>query len=85
MQTPTTPPLSGHDEAVRNAYNAVFCQLELDWHWDTATYRSLLACADDRERLRTYVEQHCPHLLRAYPAEHLVDAIESVRGGLSRY
>ena len=71
-------------EATRNAYNTTFSVLELDWHWDRDTYDRLNAERDGRAALRTYVEQHRPHLLRAYGVDCLVDAIEQTRRSLSR-
>lgn len=75
---------SAADEALRNAYNTTFAALELDWHWDRETYSSLAAGADSRGALRVYVEQHRPHLLRAYGVDCLIDAIESTRHSLTR-
>lgn len=72
------------DEAMCNAYNAAFAALELDWHWDRETYSSLAADADGRAAVRAYVEQHRPHLLRAYGVDCLVDAVESTRRSLAR-
>lgn len=70
--------LSAHDDAVRNHYNAVFAEMDIGWHWDAETYGSLLA-ARNGEPVRAYVEQHRPHLLRAYAMDCLVNAIESMR------
>jgi hypothetical protein len=72
------------DDATRNAYNSTFAAMELDWHWDRETYTQLRAEADGRAALRTYVQQHRPHLLRAYGVDCLIDAIESTRHALSR-
>ena len=72
------------DEATRNAYNSTFAAMELDWHWDRETYSRLNAEGDGRAALRTYVQQHRPHLLRAYGVDCLVDAIEQTRRALSR-
>lgn len=74
--------LSADDEAARNAYNAAFSQMEIDWHWDAATYRELLA--DGSQPVRAYVERHRPHLLRAYGIDCLVNAVESTRRDLRR-
>lgn len=71
-------------ETTRNAYNTTFSAMELDWHWDRETYDRLNADRDSRAALRTYVEQHRPHLLRAYGVDCLVDAIEQTRRSLSR-
>ena len=72
------------DEATRNAYNTTFAVMELDWHWDRETYTRLHADGDGRAALRTYVQQHRPHLLRAYGVDCLIDAIEQTRRALSR-
>jgi len=72
------------DEATRNAYNSTFAALELDWHWDRETYCRLAADGDGRGALRAYVQQHRPHLLRAYGVDCLIDAIESTRRSLAR-
>jgi len=74
-------PLSADDEAARNGYNSAFSEMEIDWHWDTATYRELLA--DGGQPVRAFVERHRPHLLRAYGIDCLVNAVEVTRQGLS--
>jgi hypothetical protein len=71
-------------ESTLNAYNTAFSVMELDWHWDRETYDRLNAEGDGRAALRTYVQQHRPHLLRAYGVDCLVDAIEQTRRALSR-
>jgi hypothetical protein len=59
------------------AYNAAFYELGLRWHWDGATWEEL-ACAGDcrKARLRHYLQTRQAHLLRAYEADFLVEAIE---------
>jgi len=81
MQT-TTP----HDtlEIERNAYNVAFCELGLDWYWDAPTYADLRTRAREACHVRSYLEAERPHLLRAYDAEFLVQAIETRRAQLSR-
>ena len=69
-------------EIERNAYNAAFYELGLRWHWDTETYTKLQGSACVRERIRTYLQAHQPHLLRAYDAEFLIDAIEAKKASL---
>ncbi|MBC5767681.1 hypothetical protein [Ramlibacter albus] len=41
-------------------------ELGLDWHWDAS------------EPVRQYIEREHPHLLRAYDADFLVKAIETL-------
>jgi hypothetical protein len=64
-------------EIERNAYNAAFYELGLRWHWDEATFARLQASSSERERVRTYLQSHQAHLLRAYDVEFLIDAIEA--------
>jgi hypothetical protein len=64
-------------DAHRHAYNAAFDELGLSWHWDTATYAWVRSRG--RDGLRTYLEREHAHLLRAYEADFLVNAIESAK------
>ena len=71
-------------EAERSAYNAAFYELGLGWHWSAETFESLQARGDPCERIRHYMEQQHPHLLRAYDAEFLASAIECRLADLRR-
>ncbi len=82
IEAPTAP--AATDEATRNAYNTTFAAMELDWHWDRETYSRLRADGDGRAALRAYVQQHRPHLLRAYGVDCLINAIEQTRRALYR-
>ena len=62
-------------EIERGAFNAAFYELGLRWFWDSDTYRELSATAGERERVRSYLEGEQAHMLRAYDAEFLTDAI----------
>ena len=62
-------------EIDRSAFNAAFYELGLRWFWDSDTYRELSATAGERERVRSYLEGEQAHMLRAYEAEFLTDAI----------
>lgn len=64
-------------EAQRHAYNAAFEELGLTWYWDAATYTRLLA--HGRNVVRVYLETEQAHLLRAYEADFLVNAIETTQ------
>jgi hypothetical protein len=59
-------------------YIAAFEELGLSWQWDPATY------GQGREGLRAYLEKEQPHLLRAYEADFLLEAVESTRARLER-
>ena len=63
------------DETARHAYNVAFHELGLNWHWDAATYARLQA--QGRNCVRDYLETEQSHLLRAYEADFLVNAIET--------
>jgi len=63
----------------RNAFNAAFSELGLCWHWDEKTYAELQAIAAEGERLRQYLETQQRHLLKAYDADFLIDAIRETK------
>jgi hypothetical protein len=58
-----------------SAYNAAFYELGLRWHWDDLTYERLAAEPCERTRVRHYVTTMQPHLLTAYDADFLADAV----------
>ena len=66
-----------NSEMERNAYNAAFLELGLEWYWDDATYHELLAkSAEAAEQIRYYLETQQSHLLKAYDAAFLVGVIQ---------
>jgi hypothetical protein len=64
-------------EAHRQAYNAAFDELGLNWYWDPITYACLPAAG--RDGLRAYLQTEQSHLLRAYDLDFLTDAIETAK------
>jgi len=48
-------------------------ELDLSREWDLA------ACGASREGMRAWLEKERPHLLRAYDADFLVNAVEASR------
>jgi hypothetical protein len=66
-------------ETERHAYNFAFDEMGLCWHWDEKTYSELRGLGSERERLRSYLERKHSHLLKAYDAEFLVDAISATK------
>jgi len=62
-------------EIDRQAFNTAFFELGLRWHWDDATYDALARQPDERTGLRGYLQSAQAHLLRAYDADFLADAI----------
>lgn len=65
------------EEIERNAYNAAFHALGLRWYWDADTYNELQSIGDARERVRIYLRTRQTHLLAAYDADFLINAIEA--------
>lgn len=72
-------PADQETEIHRNAFNAAFNELGLTWFWDSATHHRLQANADERERIRVYLETQQAHLLKAYDADFLVNAIHTTK------
>ena len=67
-------------ELERNAYNAAFYELGFRWYWDHDIYEQQLRRWDSpTERIRHYLEDEQPHLLRAYDSGFLVAAIEAAQ------
>jgi hypothetical protein len=64
-------------EAHRQAYNAAFDELGLNWYWDPITYACLPAAG--RDGLRAYLQTEQAHLLRAYDLDFLTEAIETAK------
>ena len=76
------PATSLHDERVedaaeleRGALNAAFYELGLHLYCDKGTYQVLAAIPSEHDRVRGYLEREQPHLLRAYDADFLTDAV----------
>ncbi|SAL71110.1 hypothetical protein AWB71_04324 [Caballeronia peredens] len=57
------------------AFNTAFEELDLMFRWDAQTYRALASADSDYGKIAQYIETHCPHLLKAYSAEFLCQAI----------
>jgi hypothetical protein len=64
----------------RSAYNAAFYELGLKWHWDADHYESALPASQEKAHLLSYLRNHQAHLLKAYDAEFLVEAITAAKG-----
>lgn len=77
MLTATRRPCSADNrlEIERSAFNAAFYELGLRWFWDHDTYQALSTDPCARARVRRYVEREQPHLLRAYDADFLAEAV----------
>ena len=75
----TDTPEQECDALERDAFNHAFRELELRWYWDAATFQELKAIVDDGERIHAYMERHAPHLLKAYDATFLANAVYAVK------
>ena len=71
----TSHPETHQDAIERDAFNAAFRELGLRFHWDAATFHTLRSIGDDKQRVLRYLEAHEPHLLKAYDAAFLIDAV----------
>src|SRR5437867_316330 len=67
------------DENQCTAFNAAFRELGFDWRWTPETYSRLAPIADERERIRIYLETEQPHVLSTYDPDFLIDAIQSAK------
>jgi hypothetical protein len=57
------------------AYNMAFAELGLRFRWDARTLASLASIEGEAARIVAYIEAHHPHLLSAYSADFLSQAI----------
>src|ERR1700737_4802293 len=57
------------------AYNMAFAELGLRFRWDARTLASLASIEGEAARIVAYIEAHHPHLLSAYSADFLSEAI----------
>ena len=58
--------LAETEELHRAAFNAMFENYGLNWHWDQAIYGKLLEVAGGRNRLQFFIEQYQPPLAGDY-------------------
>ncbi len=58
--------LAETEELHRAAFNAMFENYGLNWHWDQAMYGKLLEVAGGRNRLQFFIEQYQPDLAGDY-------------------
>jgi hypothetical protein len=73
----TVPQTPAAEDSHLVAYNGTFWDLGFKWQWDAETYASLCGLSGEKERIRSYVERHQPHLAKAYDLEFLIDLIHT--------
>jgi hypothetical protein len=61
------------------AYNAAFYELGLSWHWDDVVFHELQDLPSERDWIKNYMEKHQSHLLKAYDADFLIEAIQTTK------
>jgi hypothetical protein len=69
---------SAHDaevEAQLCAYNSTFDELGLRFRWDASTLALVARIDGEEAQIAAYIEAHHPHLLKAYSAGFLSQAI----------
>ncbi len=64
------------------AYNMAFAELGLRFRWDSHTLASLASIDGEAARIVAYIEAHHPHLLTAYSADFLSEAILAKKNAL---
>jgi hypothetical protein len=64
------------------AYNMAFAELGLRFRWDARTVASLASISGEAARIVAYIESHQPHLLTAYSADFLCQAILEKKNAL---
>jgi hypothetical protein len=63
------------EDLLLSAFNAAFYELGLRWYWDEDLYRDLRRTACEKERVHIYLQTYQSHLLTAYEADFLIEAI----------
>ena len=71
--------LAETEEVHRAAFNDVFREMGLDWHWDQALYGRLLDVTGGKERIAHFIATAGPALVpKAAPGEGMADAIAAM-------
>jgi HAD superfamily hydrolase (TIGR01509 family) len=73
--------LADTEEAHRIAFNQAFAENGLDWRWDVARYDQLLSVTGGKERIRHYVQTHCPALARRADYDAFVRHLHQTKTG----
>ena len=63
----------------RVAFNTAFAEAGLDWHWDVPLYGELLEVTGGKERIRFYVERHCPEFALRPDYDALVKSLHAAK------
>lgn len=60
------------EEAHRAAFNELFAEMGLNWHWDFELYRTLLGTTGGQERMRQYIKEYAP------PGGDAIDPVDEI-------
>jgi HAD superfamily hydrolase (TIGR01509 family) len=63
----------------RVAFNRAFEEAGLDWHWDVARYGSLLRVTGGKERIRQYLSDDWPELLRVQDIDQRIRTLHAAK------
>lgn len=69
--------LAENEEGHRAAFNRVFAEWGLGWHWDRAIYDRLLSVTGGRERLHHYIEHYRPSFHPTLPRDQFIGALHA--------
>lgn len=65
--------------AHRDAFNAAFAEVGLDWHWSDKVYASLLEVAGGKERLLYYWQLVNPEMSEGPTVREAIDALHAIK------
>lgn len=71
--------LAETEELHRLAFNETFAAFGLDWTWDRACYRGLLAVDGGRQRLATWITVHAAPIAARVDHEAFIDALHRAK------
>lgn len=63
----------------RVAFNRAFAEAGLDWHWDVARYGALLSVTGGKERIRKFLSEDWPALLREPDIDARIRALHAAK------
>jgi beta-phosphoglucomutase-like phosphatase (HAD superfamily) len=71
--------LADTETAHREAFNAAFAEVGLEWYWDEALYARLLNVAGGKERLLHYWRTIDPEEARGCKVKETIDAVHAIK------
>lgn len=63
----------------RDAFNAAFAHVGMDWHWDEERYADLLKVAGGKERIAHYWQQRHPDVAARQDTAEIIDRIHAIK------